>query len=113
LSLSDLGRLAGVSKGYLSQIESDAATRPSAQTLFKVARALGTSLGELLGEQEGRGADADVEVSDSLRDFAAEEQLPEAEVLMLARIRYRGRAPRTADDWRFIYESIRRSTEGR
>jgi transcriptional regulator with XRE-family HTH domain len=113
LSLSDLARLAGVSKGYLSQIESEAATRPSAQTLIKVARALGTSLGELLGDQEAPGAEPEVEVPESLTEFADEEQLPEAEVQMLARIRYRGRAPRTADDWRFIYESIRRSTEGR
>jgi len=48
-----------------------------------------------------------------LREFARQERLPEDDLKMLARIRYRGRVPRTVDDWRFIYESIRRSTEGR
>lgn len=111
LSLTDLARLAGVSKGYLSQIESGLATRPSAQTLFKLARALGTSMAELLGEQPVETA-AMEEIPEALREFARQVQLPEADVRMLAGIRYRGRTPRTVDDWRFIYESIRRSTEG-
>lgn len=112
LSLSDLARMAGVSKGYLSQIEHEQARRPSAQTTFKIARALGTSIGELLGEAEGR-AKAEAEIPESLQEFASQVRLPEEELRMLAGIRYRGRVPRTADDWRFIYESIRRSTEGR
>ncbi|HXH23185.1 MAG TPA: helix-turn-helix transcriptional regulator [Dehalococcoidia bacterium] len=113
LSLTDLARLAGVSKGYLSQIEAGAATRPSAQTLFKLAKALGTSMAELLGEQTSETAPDIEEMPASLREFAREANLPEADLRMLAGIRYRGRAPRTKDDWRFVYESIRRSTEGR
>lgn len=112
LSLTDLARMSGVSKGYLSQIEHGVATRPSAQTMFKLARALGTSIGELVGEAEA-GANREVEVPASLSEFARQEHLPEEDLQMLARIRYRGRVPRTVDDWRFIYESIRRSTEGR
>jgi transcriptional regulator with XRE-family HTH domain len=113
LSLTDLARLAGVSKGYLSQIEAGVATRPSAQTLFKLARALGTSMAELLGEQTSETALNMEELPEALREFAGEANLPEADLRMLAGIRYRGRAPRTKDDWRFVYESIRRSTEGR
>ena len=102
-----------MSKGYLSQIEADATTRPSAETLYKIAKALGISLGELLEEDATIAAPEPApEVSESLRQFAAEADLPETEVQMLARIRYRGRSPRTAADWRYLYESIRRSTEG-
>jgi hypothetical protein len=82
--------------------------------MFKIARALGISIGELVGEA-GAGANPreEVELPPSLREFARQERLPEDDLKMLARIRYRGRVPRTVDDWRFIYESIRRSTEGR
>jgi transcriptional regulator with XRE-family HTH domain len=114
LSLTELARLADVSKGYVSEIESNAAARPSATTLFKIASALGTSVGELLGSKaSGRDEESALEIPDSLREFAKNEGLPDAEVRMLARIRYRGRAPRTAEDWRYIYESIRLRTERR
>jgi transcriptional regulator with XRE-family HTH domain len=115
LSLTDLARLAGVSKGYLSQIEADATKRPSANTLFKIATALGTSIGELVGRDQGttEALGGTVEVPDSLRALAQEDHLPDAEVRMLAGIRYRGKTPKTVSDWRYIYESIRRSTEGR
>ncbi|MBM4416514.1 MAG: helix-turn-helix transcriptional regulator [Chloroflexi bacterium] len=115
LSLSELARLSGVSKGYLSQVERSPEARPSASTLFALARALGTSAAALLGTAEAATAaeTAEPEVPASLREFAAEAGLPPAEVRMLARIRYRGESPRTADDWRFVYESIRRSVRDR
>lgn len=110
LSLSDLARLAGISKGYLSQIENEAANRPSAQTLFRLARALGTSVGELLGEHDST-SEPEIIVPDSLRDFARQAGIPEVDLRMLAGIHYRGRTPQSPEDWRFIYESIKRSTE--
>lgn len=115
LSLSELARLSGVSKGYLSQIERSADARPSASTLFALAKALGTSAAALLGgTDDGTAADEPApDIPDSLREFAAEVDLPPAELHMLARIRYRGEAPRSKDDWRFIYESIRRSVRDR
>lgn len=114
LSLTELARLASVSKGYLSEIESNPAARPSAATLFKIASALGTSVAELLGSRpSGDDEKSALEIPDPLRQFAKKERLPEAEVRMLAGIRYRGKAPKTAEDWRYIYESIRLRTEGR
>ena len=110
LSLSELARLSGVSKGYLSQVERLDGARPSASTLFALARALGTSVAALLGEHEEDNARAQaVDIPDSLREFAEEAELPPAEVRMLASIRYRGSAPSGKDDWRYLYESIRRS----
>ena len=110
LSLSELARLSSVSKGYLSQVERRSGTRPSASTLFALARALGTSVAALLGEREGDdGEEQEADIPDSLRQFAKEQQLPPAEVRMLAAIQYRGSAPSGKDDWRYLYESIRRS----
>lgn len=114
LSLTDLARLSSVSKGYLSEIESNPTARPSAATLFKIASALGTSVGELLGRRgNGDSERGDLEIPEGLRQFADEVRLPDAEIRMLAGIRYRGKPPKTADDWRYIYESIRLRTEGR
>ena len=112
LSLSELARLSGVSKGYLSQVERLNETRPSASTLFALAKALGTSVAALLGEREGDDAEGQqTDIPDSLRQFAEEARLPPAEVRMLAAIRYRGSAPSGKDDWRYLYESIRRSVK--
>lgn len=107
LTISELARLSGVSKGYLSQLERANAARPSADTLFAVAEALGASAVELY---EGYEPPIPVvEIPDSLRAFGEEAELPPTDLEMLAAIHYRGLAPETKEDWHFIYESIRRS----
>ena len=94
----------------MSQIERSADARPSAATLFSLANALGTSVAALLGNTEpDDGEGAELDIPDSLREFAEAEALPPADVRMLAQIRYRGEAPQTEEDWRFLYQSIRRS----
>jgi transcriptional regulator with XRE-family HTH domain len=109
LSLSALARASKVSKGYLSQIENDAAPRPSGDTLFKMATSLGTTVADLLGrEMEPQSR----EVSPVLLQFAREANLPETDVQMLALIRYRGEQPRSVADWRYLYESIQRTIRG-
>ncbi|MDE2746940.1 MAG: helix-turn-helix transcriptional regulator [Chloroflexota bacterium] len=114
LSLNDLARLSGVSKGYLSQVERSLTVRPSAFTIFSIAEALGTTVGELFeGRREGDvEAASDFEVPEALRAFADEADLPPTDINMLAAIRFRGAQPREKEDWRFLYESIRRSIRG-
>jgi transcriptional regulator with XRE-family HTH domain len=110
LSLAELARRAKVSKGYLHQLENSAdGPRPSADILYRIAFALGTSVGELLEKQLPRGTEELTDISKELREFAVSEGLADDEVKMLARIEYRGQRPRTVDDWRFLYESIKRS----
>ena len=111
LSLNDLARLSGVSKGYLSQVERSLTVRPSALTIFSIAEALGTTVGELFDGRPEGGIDpsAGLDLPDGLREFAQEAELPPTDVNMLAAIRYRGAQPRDKEDWRFLYESIRRS----
>jgi transcriptional regulator with XRE-family HTH domain len=111
LSLSELAERASVSKGYLSALENeDAETRrrPSGQSLYKIAEALGVTVADLLGEHTH--LDEPVEVPGSLREFAEQEGLPESDVMMLARIEFRGEQPRTAKAWGFLYDAIKYST---
>lgn len=111
LSLADLARLSGVSKGYLSQVERSLTVRPSAATIFAIAEALGTTVSELF-EGKAPGADRPSDggqVPASLQEFALEAGLPPTDIDMLAGIRYRGVQPRDKEDWRYLYESIRRS----
>lgn len=102
----ELARQAEISKGYLSELESGRAARPSGTILFRIASALGTTVADLLGEEI---RPVNTATPAELKEFADEAELPEEDVRMLARIRFRGEQPRSKDDWRFLYESIRRS----
>lgn len=103
----ELARRAEVSKGYISEIESGGAPRPSGAVLFRIATALGTSIADLLEKEIAPVTPTTI--PGDLRRFADGENLPEGDVLMLAQIKFRGEQPRTEDDWRYLYESIKRS----
>jgi transcriptional regulator with XRE-family HTH domain len=108
LSLSQLAANAGVSKGYLSSLENDPrARRPSAETLYAVATALGVTLADLMGRRVLATPAAGI--PDSLREFAAEQRLPESDLQMLASIQFRGEQPRSKERWQYIYNAIRTS----
>jgi XRE family transcriptional regulator, master regulator for biofilm formation len=51
-SITELGRLADVSKSYLSQLERGLQTNPSLQFLIKVSKPLNTSIDYLLQESK-------------------------------------------------------------
>ena len=114
ISLNQLSEKSGVAKGYLWEIEDDKGdkgSRPSADTLFKIAEALGTSAADLLGKKIQKITTSDV--ADALKSFADKHNLPDADVEMLARIQFRGEKPETEEDWQYIYESIRRTILGK
>jgi transcriptional regulator with XRE-family HTH domain len=106
MSAAELARRAKITKGYVSQIESGQVPRPSADVLYRLASALGTTIADLLDKEV---VPAMTEVPQSLLNFADEAGLPAEDVEMLAGIKFRGRQPRSADDWRFLYESIKRT----
>jgi transcriptional regulator with XRE-family HTH domain len=111
MSLGDLAERADVSKGYLSVLENeppDGTRRPSGKTLHRIAQALGVTIGDLLGEP--LNATAALELPPGLQQFAEDHGLPESDVQMLAWIEFRGRQPRTAEAWQFIYQAIRMSS---
>ena len=105
LNLSQLAVEAEVSKGYLWSLENDQDTRrPSADTLYAIAKALGVTMSDLMGPTLLPAAPPDV--PDSLREFAEEAGLPQADLHMLASIQFRGEQPRTKERWRYIYTAI-------
>jgi transcriptional regulator with XRE-family HTH domain len=108
MTLSGLAAKAEISKGYLWSMESGSAdSRPSATTLYNIAKALGVTMADLL-DRPGLVVNV-TEVPQELRDFASEDRLPETDVQMLAGIQFRGEHPRSVERWRFIYNAIRHS----
>lgn len=107
LSLSQLAERAKISKSYISAIEHGEAPRPSGQTLYAIAEALGVTMSDLLGRRlltESPG-----KRPESLEQFAREHNLPEADVQMLTSINFRGDRPRTKQRWAHIYSAIRQT----
>lgn len=109
LTPGQLAEAAGVSRSYLSELESGrgSAQRPSADALYRLAKPLGVAMSDLLGRpiliapQRERPA--------SLAEFAKSRDLPEADIEMLAGIEFRGERPKSPERWAFIYEAIRNS----
>lgn len=106
LSLSALADLARISKAYLHQLESGRSERPSAEALYSLATKLDTNIAHLLGKDKQPEVP---EIPRSLKLFAREAKLSERDMTMLAGIKYRGRSPNSVADWRYLYESIKRS----
>src|SRR5262245_39842809 len=106
LTQTALADAAGLSKTYLSELESGAGRRPSGDVLLRLADALGVTIADLLGRRIAPAADT---LPDGLAEFANQHGLPEADVAMLASIRFRGDPPRTARRWQHIYDAIRMS----
>lgn len=109
LSLTELANQAGVSKSHLSVIENGTGSRPGARVLYALATALGVTLADLLGRTLQAAERADIPLS--LREFAAQQKLPESDVRMLAGIQFRGEQPQTAKRWAFIYNAISTSRQ--
>ena len=114
MSLGQLAQSASVSKGYLSALENadnpehSAARRPSAETLYAIARALGVTMSDLLGRKLLIEM-PDGPVPESLQQFADDCKLPAADLQMLRTIKFRGEPPKTTERWRYIYNAIRTS----
>jgi transcriptional regulator with XRE-family HTH domain len=106
LTATELSKVAEISKGYLSEIESGQAPRPSGAVLYKLAQALGTTVADLLEQRVILTSHA---IPKELGEFAVDAGIPEGDLEMLAQIKFRGEQPRTKEDWQFLYESIKRS----
>lgn len=108
ISISRLARESGISKGYIWSLENPPepgqGQRPSGQTLYAIAKALGVAMADLLGER--LTLERDTTVDPLLERFAKEEGLPQADVDMLASIQWRGSRPRSIERWKWIYQAI-------
>jgi XRE family transcriptional regulator of biofilm formation len=110
LTLSGLAEKAHVAKGYLWSLEHNQVTsRPSGETLYRIADALGTSMSDLLGRT--LLVDAPHEVPPSLEEFAKEAKLSQRDVRMLAGVNFRGQQPDDKAGWEFIWRAIKASVD--
>ncbi len=107
---AQLAKDAGISRSYLSELENGTGNhrRPSANVLYALGKALGVSMSDLLGRP--LIVESTSKPSSSLLRFAEEDGLAQADIEMLASIKFRGEAPRSSDRWRFIYQAIRNSS---
>jgi transcriptional regulator with XRE-family HTH domain len=104
LSISELARLSGVSRGYLHLIEKGE-NNPTQEKLAAIANALNVMVAELIGEIEGDSVLVDI--PDSLRRFAETNNLLPADVIMLSKINYRGKHPDSVQEWKILYSVIK------
>lgn len=100
-SLTELAKQAGISRSYLSQIESGDSI-PTQTKILQLANALGALPSELMGEEPDME-----EIPASLHEFAESANLGLAEVQMLARIEYRGKRPSSVKEWKAIYSVVK------
>lgn len=111
MSLNQLAERSGISKGYLSALENEehGDRRPSGETLYSIAEALGVTMSDLMGRRlltEGT-----TDIPPSLKEFAEEAGLPQRDIAMLAAIEFRGERPKTRERWSYIYNAIRTSAD--
>jgi transcriptional regulator with XRE-family HTH domain len=109
-SLSRLADEADVAKGYIWSLEKgETEARPSGKTLYRIAKALGVTMSDLLGRE--LLVEPTLERPPELVAFAERENLPDTDIDMLAAINFRGKRPTTDKDWEFLYRAIRASVE--
>lgn len=106
-TLTELAEKAGVSKGYLSDIERGVDVRLSGDKLYDIASALGVTMSDLLGRE--LISEPKWKVSKSLESFALSHRLPKSDINMLASINFRGEPPKSEERWALIYSAIRSS----
>ena len=111
----DLARKAGISKGFLSDLENGKRS-VGADTLYGIARALGLSLDFLMkGSGEKEDASLDIQVPSRLVEVAKLENLSFTKTLTLLDMRLQIIAHRSASksenledfDWRGFYNSVK------
>lgn len=111
LSISQLAAASGLSKAYVVRLETDPASNPSLDVLRRIADALDVTVADLTGHTRVTASD-DQELPASLKVFADEAGLSEAELRTLASIRWRkGEVPQTSARWRFVLDSLRVSRQ--
>jgi transcriptional regulator with XRE-family HTH domain len=109
---------AGISKGFLSDLENDKRS-VSAENLLEIARALNVSLDYLMTGKASQDQPTEVALPASLAKFAAEEGLSLRQTLMLLDMQKQIVAHRSARkkdglegvDWQKFYEGVKEFVE--
>lgn len=101
LSQAELAEKVGISRNYLSQIERGQAINLSWQVMERLTSVLGLKE-DPVGTPTGL-----VDLPPSLAAFAQTADLPPDDVIMLARLKYRGQQPTTPEKWELLYNVIK------
>ena len=114
MNQTQLAKAAGISRSYLSWMEKGKHKRPSANGVASIASALGTTIAYLM-EEPVLGTPIDhATLPEPLRELietkAESLDIRDEDVMMLARIRYRGVPLRHADDYECILHTLRMIT---
>ena len=115
LTLPQLSEKAGVSIGLLSQLENadDASANPNLQTLRKIAKALDVTVADLLGKAVAMSrAIVPERLDPGLIEFLEKARrkgtaIDEAVLQGCYAMQERDGAPKTAEDWEFLYKTIK------
>jgi len=112
-TLDELAKKSGVSKAYLSQLENSDSERPSAEKLYNIAIALGVSIAELLGKKLEKVEEIDKSIPANLEKAAVEFGWTQKDKELLASIAFRTKENKkslSTEDWRYLYDTIKRIT---
>lgn len=122
LSLEELASKAGISKTYLWELEKDTSgeKKPSADVLLRLAKALSTTIGDLLSQPTVRITDATgpISIVPSLQEFCDRMKslgmpLNIEDLRDLAVMKFRGGQPETADEWHQLYLTLVNAVRGK
>lgn len=106
LSQTELSKIVGISRNYVSQIERGEAHGISMRILNQLAVALGVSIAELSGET------SQTTIPTTLREFGIENNLSYEVIDKLAHIPKRGKEPKSVKEWQELYTAIVPFIEG-
>jgi transcriptional regulator with XRE-family HTH domain len=111
MTLTELAESCGLSKGYLSTIESGAGANPTLDVLVKIAAALDVTVGELVGQPKRQARMAldvpDEQLPAALLELvkerrAAGDPLDAHTVRWLAHAKFRGKKPATKEQFKLL-----------
>ena len=116
LSLSELARQSDISKSLLHRIENQSTANPELDTLRKIARALKTTVGDLLGRDVVKGVrqlpetkpEWLLKLTNRLRAEGKEPDEDYLEALYVIQNR-KGQAAANDEDWMYLYQTLERS----
>ena len=104
-----------MSKAFLSQLENSKSERPSADVLYKIATALGTSIADLLGKRVtvASRSNQTEDIPENLKKAALQYGIPDDYVKRLALVSHRtdqkkSRNDYAVNDWYYLYQTLSR-----
>jgi transcriptional regulator with XRE-family HTH domain len=117
-SVSVFATRSGVAKSHVYKLEAGGLENPTVTTLTRIAGALGITLHELLGNPSSTGERSEpaerrmpASLARFLREWETEHKarMPKDVIHSLATLQFRGKRPRTVEDWRVIYAVVDRT----